>query len=567
MLREKREFDYTKVMNRYEMAVSFPTEMSLPFIYTLDVPTLVSVSGKAKFEALPHLSSENLLRKPNQVTMSSDIKFVLSSKVQAKISFTTPFNSEQYTCGYDKNMQLYLPINSEISYNVANRQLNAEIQPLEPKKNMPLIHYETTPYTAIHNIRSLHSEANRPNTKVIENRQPVLNNIFGAKQGMAFQVQYTAGQNIFNPQWIMNQLMQQKDPISVMLAPYFNNELKHSQFVVLYNADKSPAHKLKLRMGHIMRYQAQPESSETSIVDIKKFKQLPTQSKERQEMILKLASAGIQNCKALAVDASVEFVGQPSVEYTITAAVSKSNVQPLSRQLFFFKRESKNNEIKPYQCALSVLGNFPNTNGLDFEYALKFDPKSQVQAQLAFGEDYTQQNQIQINAAFSQSEQRKTYLENSWQAKECRQQMRQGNYQLPACANLTQAANLMDRVFVELKHEHLTDNALNNSAKLYSLLRHAAFFKLEENWVNPQGAAAPKHLTLQARFEPDLESVNVTLRAEKLVASFDNLRLNEWAQRLFIVHPVFSAPARIAGRMFQWGTYRRKCLLFNLYFN
>lgn len=566
MFRQQREFDHTKIMNHFEIAVSFPTEMSLPFIYTLDVPTLVRLNGKAKFESVPNLSSENTLRKPNKMNLQTETRLVLSSTMQSKMSFIMPFNSQQYTSGLTKNMQLYLPLTSDISYDVRSGQLRATVQPIEPKRNLPLVQYQTVPYTMAHLISDLHAETTKTGFKAIENsKQIIRNKIVGAKHGMAFKIQYTKGQHFMNPEWIINQL-KQNDLVSILYAPCFETTLQQNRIEISYDADNSPAHKIEIQIGHMRSYQIKPATADSSITDIKMFKQLPMESKQRQERMIQWASSGINNCKTFAVDANIKFVGQPNIEYTLTGAVSKSNVQPQARTLFFFNKQSRSQEIKPYQVAISLWSKFPNTNGLDYQYALHFDSKSQVQVQFGFGEDYTKSNQIKLDVNLRKSEERKNYLESLPQAKECRRQMQQGSYQLPACANLTQAANLLDQVDIELRHEHLSDRALNNSAKLYSLLRQVVFFKLDENWVNPERATQPKHMSVQARFYPDLEAMNLTLRAEKLVARFDNIRMNDLAQRLLVVHPVFSAPARVAGAMYKWGTYRRKILFFMSYF-
>lgn len=557
MLQNDNQFQYTKLSNQWEMAVSFPTEMSWPMVFALDVPTVISVGGQAKFEAQPKISTNGKLRKPNEIKVQATLKAIASSKVQSKISFITPYNHEQYTSGYDKNMQVYLPMKINVIYNFEKKELSTKTEALEQRKTVPLVEYSSYPYTAAHDILNLHPETTKQNTHIIDkDTKTFIDKIFGKSTGMAFRVQYQGNQRFFDLKWLIEQIKSQ-NLVSMLYAPVVDETMQRSKFVLSYDAEHSQSEGIIMRLGHMSSYNNQPIAGQSGIVKIEQFNNLSGKNtKERQEIMAQMAQAGISNVRTYAADASIEFMGSKA-EYAATFAHSRSRVDPKSRTLFFLRKT--NEQVgKPYQFALSVMRTIPNVQTLSFEKAQSLDSKVILQAQIGFGQRFTQQNQVQMNAQWSKSQERQQYVNSLRQAKQCREQMAQGNYLQPACANLTEYANLLDRVNVQLQYDNIEPEVRNLTQKIFRLVRHLGFYNYEENNVDPQGTTSPKEVKIEANFHLDLQAVNVTMRTEKSVGMFKNVRLHKWIQPFVVVHPYYSVKTCLESQLMEFGTLKRK---------
>ncbi|XP_065165027.1 vitellogenin-like [Atheta coriaria] len=559
MLREGEDFHYTKYINRNDVAISFPTEMALPFVYTLDAPTLLHFQGKIRATAEPKMSNGQAIRMPETITAHAEIRALVSARLQAKIGFVTPFDHQQYIAGYDKNVQINLPIKSQYEIDLKTQQVQAQFQPIEQDKNVQVFHYSSWPYTAKHDILSLEPVAQGPHTKIIyaeQQPQSQFNQLVGKQTGMAFRVQYISEQKFADSMWAYEQLQRHNgDAIAFLLAPLYDETIQHTKAEVTYDAQESSARKVQMRLGYESEYQQEQGHGNA---EVSQFAQLPRESKARQQQFAKIASAGIASSTARVVDLSVEFDGHNKAEYVATAAIASSPVDEKARALFYYKKHAAQ---QSYEVAFSAKAHIPNTNGLDYQYALQFDPTTTAQAELAFGQDLQSATKVQLHAKLQKSETRKQYLKNSERAQECHEEMKQGNKQLPACANMTAEANLLDRVNVHVQVEHLSAKARNATQKIYNALRAYGYYNLDENTVDPQTNEKDNQMTIQARFEPDFEAVNVTIRTHKMESHFDQIRVNQWAKQVFGFHPVFRMTDRVMSEALELDTYRPICVV------
>lgn len=561
LLRSGKEFEYTKFHNHKELAISFPSEMGLPFVFTFDVPTVIKISGHVQASAEPRLSNGDKLSKPNKVKVNTKLHAVASSRVQAQLGFFTPYDHQHYSSGYDKNIQFNIPIKATLEVDIENKQAHAEIEPMEPEKNARVFQYSSWPYTARSDILSLQPLASRPTTQIISTKPKInIEKVLGKEAGIAFRLKYSAQQKFMDTEWVAQQI-RRHDIISIFMAPKFDESMQQCKITLEYLPEESHSRKVNVRLGYSKQYQQSPECNERS-VEINKLAELPQQpqdSKARQEQLAKLASCGIKNSLAYAADIAVEFEGQQKVHYIATAAIAKSNVDEKSRVLAYCRKHSANpQESRPFELAFSAKSHIPNTNGLDFNYALKFDTTTTTHAELAFGENLNSASKIKLQAKLRKSDDRKMYLQKLPLLNRCRKEMEEGNYQLPACANMTASANLMDRISVQLQYDHLSPRARNLTHQAYNALRYFGYFHLDENRVNATGNGKPNQLDLEARFYPDFSAVNVTLKTEKMEATLRHIRMNDCAKRLFAVHPVFPVTARVQANIHGWESYKRK---------
>ncbi|GLV41985.1 hypothetical protein CBL_10144 [Carabus blaptoides fortunei] len=526
-LKEGMEFNYTKFYNPHEMTISFPTAMGLPFVYTLDTPFLYSLHGEIRMISHPEIapSGKDELQTPDTMNVTADIRVCVSHKTQAKLGFVTPFDHQHYVAGYDKN------------------EVRATFEPLD-EQNEEIFHYSTLPYTAKHDILDLKPVSQLATTHIVHIREPqTYEHVFGKKAGMAFRVNCTSEQKFMDIKWLVENY-QRHEGFSALMSPFTEDSLIATNFSVQYEDDLSHADSVTFQVGWNNTYYSgkaqfqQPEFSQlyakaASLDD----------SEDRQEYFLQKAAAGINNVDAYVYDVSIQFEGKQPHEYNATFAFGRSNVDKKSRVLFYFQKEASNE--KDHEICFYAENKFPNTNGLDFVQALKFDPTSTSEVQLAWGEKCQGGAKINMKTKMEQTQERQRYLQSCPLAKLCNQQMKEGNKQLYACRNVTARANYLDRYNFDIKYENVSPFARNLTYKLYSYARHAGFAYFDEDAFEGHGKA--NQINIQADFEPDFQSVNVSIESQKMQAEFNDIRVNKWAKALFAVHPVFNVYERVAG--------------------
>ncbi|XP_017781017.1 PREDICTED: vitellogenin-like [Nicrophorus vespilloides] len=562
-LRDGKDYHLCKFYDTKQVTISFPTEMSLPFVYTLHTPTLFHVKGQIRASAEPQISSGDKIHKPHTINGETELHALFSTKVQTKIGFVAPFEHHSYVSGFDRNIQVNIPLKAQIEVDIKNKQMNAQLQPVEPEKNTQVFHYSTYPYTAKKDLLKVQPIVKSQNVHVIrapESEQTRFQSVVGKKIGMAFRVGYTSDQQFMDTKWLLEQLRRQ-DRVTALMAIYNDETIQYKKMEIEYAGAESTVRKVQFRMGYESRYESEHgNESNGPSAEISQFSQLPNESKARKQQFAKMAAAGIQSANVRVVDASIEFDGQNKIEYTATAAIASSPVDQKARALCYIRKQSANpQENRPFQFAVSAKAQVPNTNGLDFAHALKFDPTSTVQIEVAAGEDLKSASKVHVQAKLRKSESRKQYLQSLQRAHECRREMEEGNHQLPACANMTAEANLMDRVQVQLQFEHVSSEAAECSRRAYDYLRYLGFYNLRENLHKQSGKQ--NEIEMEARFEPNFESVNVTIKSEHMESKFEQIRVNHWAKQVVAVHPVFPMTNRVMGKLLQLDTYRPICVV------
>lgn len=538
-----------------EMAIAFPTGMGLPFIYTYDRPVLVSIEGKVRATANPQVSNGETLTKPETLEAEYEMRILVSARTQSQLGFITPFDNQRYSAGYDKNIQIHMPVSGKIEADLKTMQIKTELSTPQNEVNTHLLHFSTWPYTAKDDIF-----ASQPNRKVISKNIPQLQKIdrvLGQKEtGIALHIQITSERPL-NGAWVYEKL-QRHDPLSALLSPWMDENIEHSEINVKVDFEKSTTKKIVAHIGYQQKYHPsrQDESNEsTQGADMSKFQQISDEPLQRQREFMKRASVDISNAQSQVMDASVEFQGQEKIKYIATVASAKSLVDPKSKVLVHVKRNEGNG--KPWQFALSAKSHIPNTNGVDVTYAFKFDPTSTSQIQAFIGENFERSTKMSAQIKYRKSDERQRYLMEQPLYKECQREMQQGNKQLPACAKVAAQANLLDQVNMKIDYENLTPEVLNLTYKWYTTLGHLLYPKTQLNIVGGYGTGKDQ-VEVDGQFSPDLKWVNFFIRSKHASVKFENVKLNQLAKELFVPHPVFHVRSRLMGMAYKYDVYRRK---------
>lgn len=522
--------------------------MGIPFVYTLETPVFVSLNGQIRVKTEPETVSHNEIRIPETFNMTSEVEVLFSTKTQAKIGFVTPFDHQQYIAGYDKHTQVYVPVETKIDIDSENKQVRMEIKPIDKDESQPIFHYSSTPYTAKHDLLQLKPVSQMQTTKIVHVRDVQhYENVYGEKKGLAFHVKYSGEHKFMDCEWI-HQSFKQHQGLSGLFVPLTEDYLTPFDFTVKYDAERTSAKSVVLQMSwnqtyHSGEYQQYQQPSFNDIFDIRE--EVEEDQHMRQQYFLKKAYSGINSVDANVFDFSVQIVDkkQPITSYNATVAYTSSPVDKHSRFVFYYNKQAENE--KDFQVCVFANNQFPNTNGLDFEYALEFDPTSNMNVQIAYGKQCKSGAQINIKSKLYQSEERKQFLKDAPMSRVCKQEMQQGNKQLEGCRNMTTRANMMDRLSVDISYEGLSQQAKNMTYKLYSFARYMGFHYLDENLF--EGNNQKDQIKVLARVAPRYESLNVTLLTEKTRSDYNNIRIARWLRPVLAVHPVFPVSDRIYG--------------------
>ncbi|KRT80993.1 hypothetical protein AMK59_5996, partial [Oryctes borbonicus] len=546
-LRAGKKISYTKLVSKHEATIAFPTIMGLPVIFKSEYPSLIRVEGEVKAQAKPQISNGKSLRAPRSARAQGYVRAVLAGKIQSSISFITPHDHQQYSAGYDRNAQAYIPVRFDVDVDVENQKLAAQIEPLEAKGTVDIFHYSAQPYVAQEDILDLKPSSKSNDYQPIRDDQlEQIKTSFGKHStGMSFGFEYESDEPIHARRWLHEQL-HSDDPISSLLASINDDdELAYTSMNISYQGERSIAYKVLLRLNYKSEEHDEQPAPDKSI----NWNQIPQKHDERVKYFLEAVASQIRSASASAGEADVKFQGDHNYHYTATYGYANSPVDERSRFLAQVNRKFSNANAKPFKVTVDSSGKTPNTNGLDYVYAKNFDPTSTNEIYVTVGENYDNSAKFAVKAKLSQSQERQQYVDQTFEAQQCKSDMQQGNTQLPECANATAEANLLDQISAEIKYRQIGKETRENVQNAYQFLSHMFYEFIEENNVNMSGMEENGKLKVDIEFENDLSSVNVSVQAKETDIQAVEIPLSELEQALYVVHPVFSASERAWGEL------------------
>lgn len=545
------------------MALSFPTETGLPFLFTYDAPVYVKLEGQVQGEALPKLCQGEKLHKPDTITLKAQLGFTYSRKVQGRLSFTTPFDGQQYISGFDKNFQVHVPLHANFKFDNKNQQIEIEVENKELHEGVPLFHYSTWPYTSRVDLKNFQPISEQQNTHYIQQQNlRSYDKVFGKRNGISLRVHIEHERQFINIPWL-GHLMQHNDAVTTLWKLWEDASIQYGQINVQLQPGQSTARKFIIRAGYQQKYiTGNKQGNQAHYPDWNQLQSMPNPL-ERQKNLIDTIGQGINSANVYVWDASIEFQGSKNVKYSFSGGVAKSNVDSKSRVVFYYKNSGNAQDGKPYEMSLQAESQIPNTNGLDLSESLKTEPKADTSLEIRFGTTLKSCSKVEFKFEWRRSEERKQYLQEQDMYKQCQREMKEGNYQLPACANMTMVFNLLDRVKVNVEYENLEQELVDTMKSMYETVKLYYYTTLEVD--NGQGTKQKNKIEFQARFDTDLRAVNISLKAVDHQSTINTIQVQEWAQKVFILHPVFHLPSRVFGTGLGLHTYRRKYYLLSIY--
>ncbi|MCY5961946.1 DUF1943 domain-containing protein, partial [Salmonella enterica subsp. enterica serovar 1,4,[5],12:i:-] len=155
-----KSFNFTKFYNQYSYELAFPTAMGIPFTYSMDVPTVVSLSGSAMASLQRQSKQQNQKQQnqnsrspvPERLRLDGEYDMTYSTKKQGQMGFVAPFNSKVYASGLEHNIEVRIPLKASTGYNMKNQSVDITIEPLRQGQDEKLFEFSSNAYTTSHSV-------------------------------------------------------------------------------------------------------------------------------------------------------------------------------------------------------------------------------------------------------------------------------------------------------------------------------------------------------------------------------------------------------------------------------
>jgi len=388
-LKTGKSFNYQKMYHQYSMMIAFPTSSGLPFIYSLHKPTYVWANGKVQLQVL---DQERIPR----VQAKSEIEMGFTTRRQAKISFVTPFDHTRYIAGHDRNLQVVLPVKANLDIDFQAGHFKVEFKPLNENKDYKIVHVSAWPYIARHDILDFEPVSEHKNTQIIHLRQPhQIRQQFGESTGTVFRFEGKTERRFLDFKTLYEK-MQQHNWVSAFLYPTADETTQNNLYDLIYDGKRSSSKSVVFTASYdYLGRQHQEHEQKSGNMAIPSSVSIDSQT--RRQEYLKRVKSGIKESTSTVVDMGVQFQGPKTVQFIATIAVASSPVDEQSN-LFTYFRKVVNDE--KYEICLNASARMPYAP-IEYEQAIKNEPKAQMEAQLNFGERCQSGSQIVLGGFVS----------------------------------------------------------------------------------------------------------------------------------------------------------------------
>ncbi|XP_030756598.1 vitellogenin-like [Sitophilus oryzae] len=569
ILSKGKQISYTKLRQVQELALSVPTEMGLPFLYTYDTPILLRFEGKIQAKATPQVSDGKTLAKPDKIDAQIEGSVTFSAKGQSHLSFVTPFDHQVYTAGFDRNIQAHFPVNVKAEIDTKKAETTVEFKVKRPQNDARLLHYSSLPYTSRSDLMSAVPIILRPNTQIITpqvNKFRYFDTVYGKKEtGMSFRAKGHYPVQTLNVGELVYALKSRRVDTLLQLL-WDRSSLQNTDVSITSVPSQSTTNKVILRYSHRNEYKMQPdiENQEAFFSYDQLAEKSQGESQQRHEKLLKYVGAGIRSAQLHSSQLSLEFEGLKKQQYLFGVTSGKSNADPISRTIMYYKQNGEKQQ--QHQFSLDVKGYVPNTNGLDLTYSLKSAPEAKYEVRMLYGANKNDAALVSGKITFIRSDERKEMLTQKPLYNQCKREMQEGNFQLPACQNMTIESNLLDTIESQWQYSNINSNSNINNNKYEDIVKDV--FETLKMYYYPvtrieRIGSKQNEIEVKIKLEPeDLRRLNISIESGEERTTMHDMPINsELIRTLLLSHPVFHAPSRYMGVLKAWPLFRPTCVI------
>lgn len=451
-IKQGRDYESTKLLN-HEITISFPTETGLPLFSSYKAPIVMSIRADAKVKS----NSGSQESSSKSLAASGKARIVVGMKVQERLGFVVPFENQEYVTGLDKNVQVHLPIQSEVEWDNSQKEVRVkvQVQPLEGSDEVKVLQFKTQPFTAKHDITNLEPLSKDQNTHILHKNKATKLSVELNDQNKGKRVEFTFERlmnedNNQNAEKKMQNALESAQKMARSIASMVSPQPEETEFEK-YSLKVTPRSDMSLEVrvsmdSLITENNNSQESSDSSLKAKAPRLEKDLGKRERKQKLLKEAAKNINSAEANAIDISVQY--SEKVAMSLTAAIARSNVDEKSRVLVHAAANVKNGRDAEVSAALEMKA--PNTLSLDYEETLKANPKREFDAEIRYGQrsaegEESNSKKIKIQGKAKQTESRKTEVRQSRDAQECsKEESRNGNKMSAACERANQRAATID---------------------------------------------------------------------------------------------------------------------------
>lgn len=557
-LEKGQPFNATKWFNQEQITVAFPLASGLPFLFTYKTPTLMRAGGEIRVRANPSPAQGNddEIRAPRSIEASAEIDVLYSTQTDARVGFLTLFDHQRYVAAVQKKIQARVPFRMNVKIDSENDEASVHVESLDQKNDVTLLHASSWPYTQRRHIQAAYDSSKEADTKVIKtNDAKEFDQRFGqASTGLVIHVNAKYEKEFIDSARAMEYL-KRNDIISLIMYTFATESNEYYNVKVELDNQRSQFQSAYAKFQFSSQESWKNKDNKSKHPkDTSNFKNwahpqdTSANSKARREQFMQNAGSEINNAKINVVDASISFNSkqQKISQYIATIAFANSKVNNQQRLLAYFSSNPAKDTKR--QMCLHAEQDMPNVPQLNFKNALSQQEDGQMHIELDFGEKCNNGQHVSIKAKMSRSEERRKHVEESALGQQCKQQMKQGDYQMPACQNATNQANVYDQYTVTAQYDNLSSKAKQAAYSAYAYLRHFGFDYVSEDTLKANNK--PKEVKAQISFAPNMRSANVSLDTPAASTEWNNLPVPSYAKKL-AVHPDHDVIDRLANQATQ----------------
>lgn len=422
--------------NNYETTISFPTELGLPFVYTIESPTVTKYEIEWK-------NGASSAQKRYGV-----INAIFANKVEKRFGFVTPFDHQNYITGIDDNQMAQIPVEYEVEYDSNQRHLGLKIRPNSPQtqtdnSQLTLLHCSTVPFTTRQNILDLQPVSLDRNT----------HHIMTSKKQKA-----TMERGMFSIKLESDNLEDEENDSRDYAAMFWRmRELNNNQYKKLdvsMNVQQAVKNEFDLNVVYDSMevdatYNNNEQQSHGIGAEVFPIDDSKPNSKDRRYQIMKGLSRGLQSGKVHVIDMYYN-VPTSQKRQVLSIGMVKSNVDQKSKAYVYFNSQlRKTEEMLNELCYIQEVQFSPNTP-LDFEYMVQNAPSDYFRAELLYGKSCKQGQKIVVVGNATRSNQMQEMIENSKVAKQCLEDIQKGHKTSLSCQKAIELAQIRDQYQVSI---------------------------------------------------------------------------------------------------------------------
>lgn len=557
-LEKGESFNATKWFNQEQITVAFPLASGLPFLFTYKTPTLMRAGGEIRVRANPSLAQENNgeIRAPKSVEASAEIDVLYATQIDARVGFLTLFDHQRYVAAVQKKMQVRVPFRINVNFNTEKGEVSSQVEPLEKKSNVTLLHASSWPYTQRRHIQAAFDNSKEADTKLIKtNEAKEYDQCFGfASDECLIHINAKYEKEFIDAPRVMEYL-KRNDFVSLVMYTFATESNEYYNAKIEVNNQRSDLQSATVKFQ--VSSQESWENNENNAKhpkDTSNPKNLAhpqdteANSKARREQFMQNAGAKINNAKINVIDASITFNGkqQKIAQYIATIALANSKVNNQQRLLAYWSSDRTKGSRR--QMCFHAEQDMPEVSQLNFKNALNKQEDGKMRIELDFGDKCNNGQHISIETKMTRSNERRQHVAESALGQQCKQQMKEGDYQMPACQNATYQANVYDQYTITAHYDNLSSKAKQAAYAAYAYLRHFGFYYVDENTMKANNK--DKQVTARISFAPNMRSVNVSLDSPATSTEWNNLPVPSYAKKL-AVHPHHDVIDRLANQATQ----------------